>query len=60
MGQRPLTFVRQLLSACTNPTQLLVDGGPYPRDVVERAKLILQHCAGSSIGETDWECSGVR
>lgn len=51
MGQRPLTFVRQLLSACCDPSQLLLNDGPYPQDVVERAKLILQHCAGNSIGK---------
>lgn len=49
MGQRPLTFVRQLLSACTNPTQLLDDAN-YPADVIERAREILQNCPGSSIG----------
>ena len=46
-GQRPLTFVRQLLSACTNPSHMNI----YPEDVVKRAKLILEHCAGNSIGE---------
>ena len=46
-GQQPLTFVRQLLAACTNPSHMDV----YPEDVVERAKLILKHCAGNSIGE---------
>ena len=50
MGQRPLTFVRQLLSACTNPTELL-DSVHYPADVVERAKEILQDCPGNSIGK---------
>ena len=55
MGQRPLTFVRQLLSACCNPTQLIVNDGAYPTDVVERAKLILQHCSGNSVGESESE-----
>ena len=50
MGQRPLTFVRQLLSACTNPTQLL-DDPSYPADVIERAREILQNCSGNSIGK---------
>ena len=45
-GQQPLTFVRQLLAACTNPSSMQM----YPKDVVERAKLILDHCAGHSIG----------
>ena len=53
MGQRPLTFVRQLLSATCNPSQLLVgDGGGYPSDVRERARGILDNCAGSSIGKS--------
>lgn len=46
-GQRPLTFVRQLLAACTNPSHMSI----YPEDVVERAKVILEHCSGNSIGE---------
>ena len=53
MGQRPLTFVRQLLSATCNPSQLLVgDGGGYPSDVRERARGILDNCAGNSIGKS--------
>ena len=50
MGQRPITFIRQLLAACTNPTDLL-ESGIYPCDVVERAKDILSHCKGYSIGK---------
>ena len=46
-GQQPLTFVRQLLAACTNPSHMNI----YPMDVVERAKLILEHCSGNSVGE---------
>ena len=53
MGQRPLTFVRQLLSACSNPSQLLEGEGDYPSDVTERARMILQHCAGNSLGKTE-------
>lgn len=48
MGQKPLTFVRQLLAACAHPEEL--DGGCYPEDVKERARLILEHCGGQSIG----------
>ena len=48
-GQQPLTFVRQLLAACTNPSNMQL----YPKDVVERAKLILDHCAGHSIGNVN-------
>ena len=52
MGQQPISFVRQLLAACTNPNELL-DGGVsvYPSDVVRRAREILDACEGSSIGE---------
>lgn len=49
MGQKPLTFVRQLLAACTRPEELEKDG-LYPEDVRERARLILDHCGGKSIG----------
>ena len=55
-GQRPLTFVRQLLAACTNPSHMSM----YPEDVVKRAKLILEHCAGNSIGEFVRERKGER
>jgi len=51
MGQRPLTFVRQLLAACTHPELLAQADSPFPPDVVARAKLILDNCGGRSIGE---------
>ena len=50
MGQKPLTFVRQLLAACTRPEELSKEG-LYPSDVRERANVILDHCGGKSIGE---------
>ena len=56
MGQKPLTFVRQLLAACTYP-ELVKQEGTFPSDVMERAELILSHCGGHSIGEEgeeDW------
>ena len=46
-GQQPLTFVRQLLATCADPSLMSI----YPEDVVERAKLILEYCAGNSIGK---------
>lgn len=49
MGQKPITFIRQLLAVCTNPDDLM-ESGLYPSDVVERAKDILSHCRGYSIG----------
>ncbi|XP_019849331.1 PREDICTED: alanine aminotransferase 1-like [Amphimedon queenslandica] len=47
-GQKPLTFVRQLI-ACTADTSLL-DKGIYPPDVCERARAILADCGGASLG----------
>ena len=55
MGQKPLTFVRQLLAACTRPGELDTPGY-YPEDVRERAQLILDHCGGKSIGK--WRVGG--
>lgn len=48
MGQRPLTFVRQLLAACLDPTTL--HAGAYPSDVIERSNTILDSCKGNSLG----------
>lgn len=50
MGQKPLTFVRQLLAVCSNPNDLL-GKGIYPSDVEDRARQILQSCSGHSLGE---------
>ena len=49
MGQRPLTFVRQLLAACLDPTTL--HAGAYPSDVIERSNTILDSCKGNSLGK---------
>lgn len=52
MGQKPITFVRQLLTACTNPGDLLYgEYSVYPSDVKERAEDILAACEGNSIGK---------
>ncbi len=48
MGQSPLTFTRQLVSTCCDPS--LMDKDIYPSDVVERAKLILGDVGGGSLG----------
>ena len=49
MGQPAMTFVRQLVAACLNPTFLL-DSQLYPEDVNERARAILASNKGS-LGE---------
>lgn len=49
MGQQPLTFVRQLIASCIDPT--LIDKKIYPSDVTERAKAILADVGGGSLGK---------
>ncbi|XP_035678319.1 alanine aminotransferase 1-like isoform X4 [Branchiostoma floridae] len=48
MGQKPITFLRQVISLCVNP-DLLKDES-FPADVRERARRILQGCKGGSLG----------
>ena len=48
MGQKPLTFVRQLLSCCIDTSHLSSDR--YPSDVRERAHSILSETGGYSLG----------
>ena len=48
MGQKPLTFVRQLLAATVEPS--LIERSIFPSDVTERAKAILNSCSGGSLG----------
>ncbi|XP_022919921.1 alanine aminotransferase 1 [Onthophagus taurus] len=48
MGQKPITFIRQLL-ACVSLPELL-DDPRFPADVKEKAKLILKGCKGQSVG----------
>ena len=49
MGQKPLTFVRQLLAATVDPA-LVRDNKVYPHDVAARADSILMSCSGNSLG----------
>lgn len=51
VGQKPLTFVRQLVAACLDPKTLMEDSSIYPSDVRERARLILGDIRGNSLGE---------
>ncbi|XP_035217100.1 alanine aminotransferase 2-like isoform X2 [Stegodyphus dumicola] len=48
MGQKPLTFLRQVLTLCAYPV-LMKDEG-FPDDVKERARDILKFCGGGSVG----------
>ncbi|XP_032896296.1 alanine aminotransferase 2-like [Amblyraja radiata] len=48
MGQKPITFIRQVLALCTYP-QLLCDHN-MPEDAKARARKILDACGGHSIG----------
>lgn len=48
MGQVPITFIRQVLAAVSYPE--LMKTNILPKDVVEKAKLILAGCRGKSVG----------
>lgn len=48
MGQKPITFIRQVLALAVNPS--LMDKVDYPEDVKDRAKQILCGCHGVSLG----------
>ncbi|XP_072110418.1 alanine aminotransferase 2-like isoform X2 [Mobula birostris] len=48
MGQKPITFIRQVLAICTYP-QLLCDP-ELPEDAKSRARRILDSCGGNSMG----------
>ncbi|XP_061110565.1 alanine aminotransferase 2-like isoform X1 [Conger conger] len=48
MGQRPITFFRQVLALCSYPA--LLDDPSFPEDAKSRARRILQFCGGGSIG----------
>lgn len=48
MGQKPITFIRQVL-ACVSYPQLL-QSNDMPSDVKEHAKAILGSCGGGSTG----------
>ncbi|XP_012980645.1 alanine aminotransferase 1 isoform X2 [Mesocricetus auratus] len=48
MGQRPITFFRQVLALCVYPR--LLNSPDFPEDVKRRAERILQACGGQSLG----------
>uniref|UniRef100_A0A5S6QBY0 alanine transaminase n=1 Tax=Trichuris muris TaxID=70415 RepID=A0A5S6QBY0_TRIMR len=48
MQQHPITFIRQVIAACTYPP--LLDCAQFPSDVRERVRLLLGDCGGCSVG----------
>lgn len=48
MGQKPITFLRQVVATCLMPS--LLDDPALPEDVKTRARLILGGCKGGSLG----------
>lgn len=48
MGQKPITFLRQVLALCINPN--LLHSADFPADAKTRAERILQACGGHSLG----------
>ncbi|TKR62916.1 hypothetical protein L596_026817 [Steinernema carpocapsae] len=48
MGQKPITFIRQVLACVSCPS--LMDSKTFPSDVIEHAKTILAGCGGQSTG----------
>ncbi|XP_060608554.1 alanine aminotransferase 2-like [Ruditapes philippinarum] len=57
-GQKPITFLRQVVAICTDPERLMNDPS-YPADAKDRARRILDSCAGQSVGSYS-DSSGVR
>jgi len=47
-GQKPITFLRQVVALCTYPA--LLESAEFPSDAKERAVRILNGCDGQSIG----------
>uniref|UniRef100_A0A673XTE8 alanine transaminase n=1 Tax=Salmo trutta TaxID=8032 RepID=A0A673XTE8_SALTR len=48
MGQKPITFLRQVVALCAYPD--LLEDDKFPEDAKNRARRILQACGGGSIG----------
>ncbi|XP_007488862.1 alanine aminotransferase 1 isoform X2 [Monodelphis domestica] len=48
MGQKPITFLRQVLALCLYPD--LLSSSSFPEDAKKRAERILQACEGHSVG----------
>jgi alanine transaminase len=57
MGQRPITFIRQVLACVTCPSLVEPSAtgvGQFPADVRERARELLAACGGGSVGTQFW------
>ncbi|GIX91445.1 alanine aminotransferase 2 [Caerostris extrusa] len=48
MGQKPLTFIRQVITLCAYPS--LMNDDRFPEDVKKRVQDILDSCGGKSVG----------
>ncbi|XP_035611078.2 alanine aminotransferase 2-like isoform X2 [Oncorhynchus keta] len=48
MGQKPITFFRQVIALCVYPD--LLEDDKFPEDAKNRARRILQACGGGSLG----------
>ncbi|XP_050692956.1 alanine aminotransferase 1-like [Eriocheir sinensis] len=48
MGQKPITFLRQVVALCLMPS--LLEDPSFPEDVKQRARGILAGCRGGSLG----------
>nr|XP_025843293.1 alanine aminotransferase 1 isoform X2 [Vulpes vulpes] len=48
MGQKPITFLRQVLALCVHPD--LLNSPDFPEDAKKKAERILQACGGHSLG----------
>lgn len=57
VGQKPLTFIRQVVALCSYPE--LLESSLFPEDAKERAQRILDGCGGHSIGAYS-DSAGVR
>ncbi|KAK7114145.1 alanine aminotransferase 1-like [Littorina saxatilis] len=56
-GQKPLTFIRQVVALCTYPE--LMSNPMFPDDAKQRAQRILDGCGGHSLGAYS-DSAGVR
>lgn len=57
MGQKPITFLRQVLTLTVSPE--LLNDPTYPEDAKNRARCILGGCKGSSVGSYS-ESAGIE
>ena len=48
MGNKPITFIRQVLAIVTHPP--LLESAEFPEDAKSRARDILNGCKGGSVG----------